>query len=289
MKQTILIPIVWLWAVLPAIAQHEEPVLLKVSYQFIYVNDTNNRSNPINTVMVLHIGQTNSKYNNSSFEGIAAANTQGPVRPAGHVVVVSGKPMAVVTNEGNDVLFQQPKEKKLIKTASVGMSDYVIESPLTSIDWQVKDDVKNIAGYSCQKAIGFFRGRVYTAWFTTALPFPEGPWKLWGLPGLILEAKDSTGEVIFLCKEVTKGEPGQRIASYQLRPAKVSSETFDRAKKEFDRDPSTIMQSQAHGYSDPIPVFYRDAAGNTLSGDEALAAIKNEKKIYNNPIERAGR
>ncbi|WP_396597524.1 GLPGLI family protein [Dokdonia sp. R86516] len=59
------------------------------------------------------------------------------------------------------------------------------------ITWEIKGKTKKIASFTAQKAIGTFRGRTYTAWFTEEISLPYGPWKLYGLPGLILEAEDS--------------------------------------------------------------------------------------------------
>ena len=42
-----------------------------------------------------------------------------------------------------------------------------------------------------------FRGRRWTAWFATDIPISDGPWKLGGLPGLILEAYDKGHQYTF--------------------------------------------------------------------------------------------
>lgn len=52
---------------------------------------------------------------------------------------------------------------------------------------------------NCRKATGYFRGRNYIAWFCSDIPIPYGPWKLGGLPGLIIKAYDSKGEISFEC------------------------------------------------------------------------------------------
>jgi len=51
--------------------------------------------------------------------------------------------------------------------------------------WEIMNDTLTIMGYLCQKAVSTFRGRNHIAWFTSEIPVNDGPWKLYGLPGLI--------------------------------------------------------------------------------------------------------
>lgn len=64
-------------------------------------------------------------------------------------------------------------------------------------EWEVTDETATVLGYDCIKAVTSFRGRTYLAWFAPELPTPEGPWKLYGLPGLILRARDAEGIFTF--------------------------------------------------------------------------------------------
>jgi GLPGLI family protein len=67
--------------------------------------------------------------------------------------------------------------------------DCYVKEPLPAIEWKLTGDRKEILGYNCNEASGHFRGREYTAWFTTELPFKAAPWKFYGLPGVMLEVK----------------------------------------------------------------------------------------------------
>ncbi len=78
----------------------------------------------------------------------------------------------------------------------------LVEEALTPIEWKLASESKAIGGLQCHKAEGRFRGRDYTVWFTKEIPSRLGPWKLHGLPGLILEATDKTGEVRFYATEI---------------------------------------------------------------------------------------
>lgn len=70
------------------------------------------------------------------------------------------------------------------------------------IKWQILNESKNILDYKCIKAVGEFRGRKYIAWFTTDISASYGPWKLGGLPGLILEAEDDKGIFKFTARRI---------------------------------------------------------------------------------------
>lgn len=67
------------------------------------------------------------------------------------------------------------------------------DEPLIDMEWQICDSVKNILGYECVQAETNYHGRHWTAWFATDIPVPFGPWKLHGLPGLILMAEADNG------------------------------------------------------------------------------------------------
>ncbi len=70
--------------------------------------------------------------------------------------------------------------------------------------WQLTSKKKEILGYKCQQAETDFLGRHWTIWYTPEIPVQEGPWKLWGLPGLILDAEDTNHYFHFYCIEIKK-------------------------------------------------------------------------------------
>ena len=54
-------------------------------------------------------------------------------------------------------------------------------------------------------------GRNYEAWYTPEIPRSEGPWKLQGLPGLILKASDSRQHYTFVCTGIEKAGKEEAI------------------------------------------------------------------------------
>ena len=68
--------------------------------------------------------------------------------------------------------------------------DYEGSEPTPDIVWTLTDDTLTIGGYYCQTATCKFRGVAWTVCYTEEVPSSAGPWRLRGLPGLIVEAKN---------------------------------------------------------------------------------------------------
>ena len=96
--------------------------------------------------------------------------------------------------------------RKLCLTSRLIGDDYLYEEELPSIAWRIRDSVKTICGLPCRQAEGDFRGRRYTVFFAEDIPVSYGPWKLHGLPGLILEAYDSEGRIRFVAESIRPSE-----------------------------------------------------------------------------------
>lgn len=93
--------------------------------------------------------------------------------------------------------------------------------------WQMEKETKEVCGYRCQKATCCWRGRVYTAWFTTDIPVPSGPWKFGGLPGLIMKISDSTNEYSWEAVAINKG----KFPVYGARRKKYVKSTREKVQK----------------------------------------------------------
>ncbi|MCT3920172.1 GLPGLI family protein [Elizabethkingia anophelis] len=82
---------------------------------------------------------------------------------------------------------------------------YFISDEVPKPIWLIKEkETKKIAGYTCIKATTIFRGSNITAYFTKELPYSAGPFKFFGLPGLILDVRvDNKPYMIWKAEQVT--------------------------------------------------------------------------------------
>lgn len=64
---------------------------------------------------------------------------------------------------------------------------------IPSMTWRYVEGDTTVLGLKCRKAVCDFRGLEWTVWYCPEIKVPYGPWKLNGLPGLILLAYDKSG------------------------------------------------------------------------------------------------
>ena len=88
-------------------------------------------------------------------------------------------------------LYKDYKEEKITVRDNISTNAFYYEDELKPQDWTILEDTMTILDYTCQKAICSWRGRDWVAWFASDIPINEGPWKFYGLPGLIMKLEDT--------------------------------------------------------------------------------------------------
>lgn len=83
------------------------------------------------------------------------------------------------------------KRKEIYSFEYFGQNMAIVKDDYSNLKWDITQDTKVIAGYQCVKATTSYRGKDWVVWFTSEIPLAFGPWKLHGLPGLIIEVYDS--------------------------------------------------------------------------------------------------
>jgi GLPGLI family protein len=95
-------------------------------------------------------------------------------------------------------LYKDYRKKEIRVRDNINIYNFVYKDELKPQDWEILSDTTTILGYHCQKAQCSWRGRNWTAWFTTEIPVSEGPWKFYGLPGLITKLHDTQNHYSFV-------------------------------------------------------------------------------------------
>ncbi|TVZ27865.1 GLPGLI family protein [Gillisia sp. Hel_I_86] len=108
-------------------------------------------------------------------------------------------------------------------------SKVLIKDIINYPKWEIKNEFKKIGDYNVQKATAFINDRTWTAFFTNELGINGGPWKLIGLPGLVLEATatENTSTYEFRLTKINKN-----IECFEItKPYYKNQTTFNEFEK----------------------------------------------------------
>ena len=133
-------------------------------------------------------------------------------------------------------------------TDRISSQGYRYADSLHAQTWTMGDSTRQVLGYTCQQATADFRGRRWTAWFATDIPVSDGPWKLGGLPGLILEAYDEGQQHVFTAVglERVKDEPiiFNQKDGHNRRFEPTNRLDFLRMERRFLMDSNSFIQME---------------------------------------------
>ena len=157
-------------------------------------------------------------------------------------------------------ILLSPKDKsadmKYRLPLGIGVLHYTDIVP--AIDWSfVPDTTRNILGYECRLAQCDFAGRHYSAWFSTELPLPYGPYKFGGLPGLILQLQDDEGQFMWTAESFERTH--EPIFIYESESEKrCKAEEADKTIARFFKSPITTQLSAIGGGKGRVYIVGKD-------------------------------
>ena len=102
-----------------------------------------------------------------------------------------------IKNELRYTILKEPAKNLVSYHDIIGSEDYQYQEKAPLFNWKIMPVKKTVAGYSCQQAFTAFGGRMWEAWFTRDIPVSEGPYKFYGLPGLIVQVRDTHNNYVF--------------------------------------------------------------------------------------------
>lgn len=113
----------------------------------------------------------------------------------------------------------------LIRSFCSEDQDYLVNDHI-DFNWKISNETKVLQNLECRRATTHFRGRDYEVWFTPDIPVPAGPWKFFGLPGLIVEVEDLKKEVIITLKELRQ-KRSKKIIDIPVNKKSISLKDFN--------------------------------------------------------------
>lgn len=155
-------------------------------------------------------------------------------------------------------IFKNYPAGRITHTEKICLDWFRYEEDMPMLEWELTDSTGTVLGYECHQAKCSFRGREWTAYYTEEIPIMDGPWKLQGLPGLIMKASDKDGHYRFECIGI-KSNASRPITMYKVPYISTSRQKYYDTKNRYDINPYAYFEAGGHGH-----ITVSDEAGNPV-------------------------
>lgn len=196
-----------------------------------------------NDNMLLQIGPNGlskfSSFKNLTVDSILMRSTQEQIAEAAK----EGK----LSNGEFMTIYKNYPAGRLTHTEKICQDWFSYDEEMPQLDWELTDSVTNVLGYECQSARCKFRGREWTVFYTEDIPLMDGPWKLHGLPGLIMKATDENGHYTFECIGINS-KADRPITIYKVPFNKTDRKGYYDAKHRYEVNPYAYYEATTGGH-----------------------------------------
>ena len=270
-------------------------------YDYKFIPDSTDKANVLKEIMLLDIDKSGSKYYGQE-KFIADSTSQADLE---RQLKLSPNSISISRNDKPGMItYKVTKQYHDFKThlfTKISSDSYKIEEDKKP-EWKILPDKQKIGEYNAQKATTKYGGREWTAWFSTDLPFQDGPYKFYGLPGLIVKIEDKTGshsltlvgnKTIQTTTEKEMNLPqGVQLYGMGGKDIEINKSQFKKVWKAYKNDPTKNMREMMMKNTETNKVVFKtkSADGKEIS-DPNLVFREMEKKAKegfkknNNPIE----
>jgi GLPGLI family protein len=267
-------------------------------YDYKYISDSTNKADVKSDIMLLDIDKNGSKYysrekfvSDSTMKADIAKQMKGGFGSIN--IKRSSKPGVIYTS----VTKTYPDYKVSLSEKIGNNTTYKIAEDLKP-EWKILPDKQKIGEYNTQKATTTFGGREWIAWFSTDIPFQDGPYKFYGLPGLIVKLEDKTGSHVMtlignkkteISSEENQQMPGITMIGLGGKDIEVTKKQFKKAWKDYQTDPTKDMKQMMSTLPAGSMVKMKNQDGKDIDMNEMYRNIeksaKEEMRKNNNRIE----
>ncbi|WP_159475978.1 GLPGLI family protein [Chryseobacterium sp. 18068] len=270
-------------------------------YDYKFIPDSTDKANVLKEIMLLDIDKSGSKYYGQE-KFVADSTSQADLE---RQLKLSPNSISISRNDKPGMIsYKVTKQYPDFKThlfTRISNDSYKIEEDKKP-EWKILPEKQKIGEYNAQKATTKYGGREWTAWFSTDLPFQDGPYKFYGLPGLIVKIEDKTGshsltlvgnKTIQTTTEKEMNLPqGVQLYGMGGKDIEINKAQFKKAWKAYKSDPTKNMREMMSKNSDTNKIVFKTktADGREISDPNQVFREMEKKakegfKKNNNPIE----
>lgn len=220
----------------PALAP--EPAVLVGTYRLTYQLDSANPAKR-SEILYLLLGKSLSKFQSRgemAFDSIVGAN-EGKSASQVDAAISTSQLITLAHSRFRYTIYKVAASQQVYYYDRISTTYYRYEEPAGSLTWTISPATATVAGYACQRATASYGGRQWEAWFTREVPVSEGPYKFYGLPGLIVKVADTRQHYVFELVKLTKPTTERLLTLPKKTPITTDRATFRRALAAYNADP----------------------------------------------------